>query len=182
MEDERPSIEDIILAWKMQYGVSRTSERGKTYTEIPRNNREEFFHYLCSTLFEHGYTAKDITRPNICYKLAELCWSEEIYRLSKSIVERKRKQEIDTWKGIVFQSQISFSEKAPTKNTEKELLPVNSKRESAEESVSLEEALKPVNYIQNNPKYSTAHLEPIQVDEDFMAQLNAVKTTLRNKK
>jgi len=177
MEDERPSIEDIILAWKMQYGVSRTSERGKTYTEIPRNNREEFFHYLCSTLFEHGYTAKDITRPNICYKLAELCWSEEIYRLSKSIVERKRKQEIDTWKGIVFQSQISFSEKAPTKNVEKELPPTSKKEhvEVVEEALpTLEEALKPVKFIQNNPKYDTSKLPPMVPDEDFMAQLNAL--------
>jgi hypothetical protein len=118
LEDERPSIEDIMLAWKQKYGVNRTSERGKTYTEISRTDREEHLHYLHSTLLEYGYTAKDMTRPNILYFLAELCWSDEIQKLSNTIIERKRKEEIKTWKGIVLEQQINFSEKAPPKKIE----------------------------------------------------------------
>ena len=176
MEDERLSIEEIMLAWKMTYGVPKTSERGKTYTEISRHNREEHFQYLYATLKSYGYTSKEITRPNVCYMLAAMCWSEEIQKLSKSLVERKRKDEIDTWKGIVLREQINFIEETLIRKVE-------GKRTSTgqdEEAFDLEYALKPVKYLKDDPKYDT--LPPIQVNEDLMAKLNAVKTSLKDKK
>lgn len=173
MEDERPSIEDIMLAWKQKYGVNRTSERGKNYTEVSRHDREEHLHYLHSTLLDYGYTAKDMTKPNICYFLAELCWSDEIQKLSNTIVEKKRKEEIKTWKGIVLESHISFTEKAPAKKVEETTIPAQA-REPEEALPTIEDALKPVKFIQDNPKYNTSKLPPILVDEDFMAQLNAL--------
>lgn len=185
MEDEKPSIEDIILGWKQTYGTSRTSERGKTYTEISRTGREELFHYLHATLLSYGYTAKEITRPNICYFLAELCWSDEIYRLSNPIIERKRKEEIKTWKGIVLGKQISFVEQAPPKKEEKapnKLIPIREYEDLEEEIPDLEYANKPVKHIQDDPKYNTSQLPPIQANEELLAKLNAIKTTLGNKK
>lgn len=178
MEDDKPSIEDIMLAWKRKYGVSRTSERGKQYTEISRHDREEHFHYLYATLKSYGYTSKEMTKPQVCYMLAELCWSDEIQKLSNSIVERKRKEEIKTWKGIVLEEQINFIEEALTKRVEEDSYPTKEYKEP-EEVFDLIYALKPVTYIKDDPKYNT--LTPIQVNEDLMAKLNAVKTSLKGK-
>lgn len=185
MEEEKFSIEDIMLAWKKKYGINRTSERGKQYTEVSRLDREEHFHYLYSTLIAYGYTPQEIIKPHVCFFLAELCWSEEIQKLSKSIVERKRKEEIKTWKSIVLEKQITFSENAPIKRSEN-IAPLSTSKiqyaDSEERLPTLEEALKPVKYIQDNPKYNTSKLPPIQVDEEFMAELNAIKTTLGKNK
>lgn len=181
MEDEKFSIEDIMLAWKEKYGVNRTSERGKQYTEVSRTDREEHFHYLYSTLIAYGYTPKEIIKPHVCFFLAELCWSEEIQKLSKTIVERKRKEEIKTWKGIVLEKQINFSENAPPKKIEKLSPSLTGGYRNPEEDIpDLEVALKPVKYIDDDPKYDTSDLEPMQVNEDLLAELNAIKTTFRN--
>src|ERR1019366_8620705 len=143
MEDDGLSIEDIMLAWKRKYGVSRTSERGKTYTEVSRNDREEHFQHLYTTLKAYGYTSKEITKPIVCYKLAELCWSDEIQKLSKTIIEKKRRLEIDTWKGIVLEQQINFIEEALTKKVEKISPPTPTKqyKEPEEEIPDMKYAL-----------------------------------------
>ena len=184
MTDERLSIKEIILAWRDKYGVSVTSERGKTYTEISRTNREEHLRYLHSTLLSYGYTAKEMTDPYICFFIAELCWSKKIQKLSKSVVQERREEDIDTWKGICLRKVVSFNEDIEIKKVEKKLPPVeiNEYVEPQEKEFDLEESLRPVKYIQDNPKYDTSDLEPIKPNLDLLAKLNALKATLGNKK
>lgn len=183
MEDEKFSIEQLMLAWKEEYGVTRTSDRGKEYLEIPRNNRGELFRHLYATLKAYGYTYKEMIKPAVCYTLATMCWSDLIVKISDKDIQKQRKDVIETWQGIVLKAEVDHVKNTAPKKVEKELPPaIPHIVETKEELPSLEEALRPVKYIQDDPKFNTSKLPPIQVNESLLARLNALKTTLGDKK
>lgn len=75
MSEERPSLLEILSAWKNEHGVKKTSFVGEEYLII--NATVQNLRDLAETMIKYGYTYDELKRPKMGSDIAEFCWDSD---------------------------------------------------------------------------------------------------------
>ena len=113
LSTDRPSIDEILVAWKREHGV-KCSANGTEFVIIKANLRN--LEILADTLSDAGYTYEEMQNNGLAVKIGKFCWrKDKIVRLSKTKVEENIVSVALDWKEAVGKySGITTSKKEPT--------------------------------------------------------------------
>ena len=101
-EDIKLPIESIIKAWKAEYGVLRTSDKGVEYVIIPNSSMRTALSALAQTFLTSGYTFDEIDDYRISVKIADIVWREDkIIKMSSTEVKRAKISLTKDWEEAI---------------------------------------------------------------------------------
>jgi hypothetical protein len=132
MSEDRVAIDKIIRAWKSEYGVNRTGEKGSAYKIMSPSDLQENFRILARTLMDAGYTYEEIDDPHVSVKIADICWREDkIIKMSTAAVRAAKISFATDWNDVISDKEFSgikmskVERKAPKKADVKEHVPTD---------------------------------------------------------
>jgi len=164
VELERMSMEDIIASWKANCGQVKTSPNGSTYLVIPIPDQRSHFLDLIQALSHYGYSKEEIASGNTTMRVAKVCWSDLITRMSAKEIKRARDIASHTWKEAIAEF---FAIELPKYSGPKKDASLFTKKEYREPILDL----NPKDRI----KTDTSDLPQFVDDEDILAEIAALE-------
>lgn len=167
-ETEKPSIEDIIKKWKQDNGQVRVSDRGTAYVIMPNSTLLSNLKILAKTMFDSGYSYKEMKDYRVAVKLADICWREnKIVKMSSTEIKKAKMGLVEDWSEVIStysgikMSELSDSEKVVPVKTEKP-----KEKELTKEEI-LDEIMNPKNRLVSNKKIDRSNDDNLE----FLEQL-----------
>lgn len=174
-DNEKPSIDEIIGAWKADCGLTKRSDMGTTYVVVPIPDRYLHFLDLIQTLLDHGYEKEYIRSKVFRGKIVLICWPDIITKITDAGLRKTRAITASQWDEAVNK----FSDIAISKFVELEKeLPVNKvevkkefKQQKTKEEL-LEEVLNPKDRLISTQKIDRSNdtnwelLEELGIESD----------------
>lgn len=96
-------IDDILNDWKYACGEEKTSEAGTTFIVIPIADRRGNFLNLIQTLVDRGLSKEDVKSAPLSTKVAKICWSDLIKKMTQAEVKRSRDISKNQWEEAIIE-------------------------------------------------------------------------------
>lgn len=170
-ELDKPSIEELINRWHLEYGVTRRGDGGTLFQIIPKESMLEALFALAKTMNDLGFTYKEMYDPKVSFEIIDICWKEsKIKKIPKNEIKQNKLDLTKDWKRVISKySDIKISK-----------LEDGEKLEVTENSKPIEKEKPVVEKDNRVMKIDTSDMADTPFDPEILAELAAIGTFLKD--
>lgn len=167
MTTERPSLIEILNAWKNYNGLKKSSFTGEEYLII--NASLQNLRDLAETMINYGYTYDELKRPKMGSDIAEYCWDADyIKKIPPAAIKKLQFKVGKAWfLAIAKYSELAVSKSDPIENPEPPKTDPQTKKEPVLDIVPKDRIIMDTSDMPET-ELDLEFLEELGIDESFV--------------